>query len=291
MQHVRMYWRRYAMALLLVVSVSVGVVGYSVYTAPTAHADAACGDEPNWWDPAWLSWQSCEIAAGLAGSLQQVESINPLFQTISDTASNISSSVTNTYNRLGSVLSAVQAVPGQITDWLTPHDTDFQPLTDEWHTIRTYEPFVTVDDILTTVSSVQAQWQNVANTSPGGFPLTAPANLTDAVPASPSTAAPVKAAATMAPAATSSGYDFGVLSTGVEMWLWFMAQCGISQSLISGLFDFFIIWQVIGSVLSEFGVNFGNLGPGGGDDVADIPITPAGSAKFVSKRAMNARWR
>lgn len=272
MQHVTQYWRRYAMALLLVVSVTVGVVGYSVATAPTAHADAACGDEPNWWDPSWLGWQACEVSNGLASSLSQVEAVNPLFQTMSDTLnsvnswlSDISGNISNTYSRLGSVLTSVQAIPGQITSWFTPHDGDWQPLLDEMQTVRTYEPFATLDEMTSLITSVQTDWETAAGSFSPLQQMT-PSSLTAAV-------APRRAAGL----ATSSGYDFGPLSSGVEMYLWFLDQCGISQSTIAGIFDFFIVLTTALSALKEFGINTGELIGGliGRSDVGGSAPSPS----------------
>lgn len=248
MQHVREYWRRYAMALLLVVSVGVGVVGYSVYTAPTAHADAACGDEPDWWNPSWLSWQACEVTNGLAGSLSQVESINPLFQTISDTASAISSSVSDTFNRLGDVLNAVQAVPGQITDFFTPHDTDWQPVLDKLSYIRSQEPFYTVDSVMTLAQSVRDDWVSAESRFTPGASIT-PGSL----------GAALCGVSCTNPDTSASNYDFGPLGSGVEMWLWFMDRVGMSQDTVKGLFSIFIVMATAWSILSEFGVRFGSM--------------------------------
>lgn len=244
------HWKRFALVASVVVLLVAGAVGYSMLTAPSAKADATCGDTPDWWTPAYLSWEACEVSNGLMGALSQTEVINPLFQTISDTLNSVNSWVSDISGNVGSILTQVEAVPGQITSFFTPQDGDWQPLLDEMQTVRAREPFATVDLVTTYAGQLRDDWQSAASRfSP--FSSVTPGDLASAL------------CGGAVCSHSSSGYDFGPLSTGVLMWLWFMDQCGISQSTVAALFNVFIVMTTAYSILSEFGVRFGRLSPGG----------------------------
>lgn len=246
--------RGHLLALVLWALLSAGLglgPGTQALAAPAAPAHHThlldpdpCGSQPNWWDALnWLAWEACETAQGNSPLAGIVEVTSPILNDIKAGIIGIPSHIDN----LGSLISGLPSgIIGALLPNILPSSTDMQPLTDAIGGYTTHQPFAFIGALTTIVGNISSGWQTAA----GSFsttPDSTPSDLSSALNANVSVAC-----GSYCPQGQS--YNFGPLSGGVAIWLWFMNRIGMSQRIVADIMDTFCVLALMKTVLADLGV-------------------------------------